>query len=305
MADAHRVAPRAEWLAARRALMEREKALTRERDASPAARRELPWLRVEKGYVFEGPDGKESLADLFAGRSQLIVYHFMFAPTGSTRARAARSGRTATTESSRTSRARDVTLVAVSISPSAARGVPAAHGLALQVGVVAGSDFNRDFGVSFTPDEIAGKAKRYNFETQPFQVSEAPGASVFARDERGDVFLSYACFARGLEPSILPISCWISYPRAGTRRVCPIPWSGCGTATRTRNSGLLRKPCARQAPDDAHSGKSTGGVARHGPMPTAPNSDPGDVARSRSRPEDHTERWSTVYSRNDRISGAS
>ena len=200
MADAHRVASKADWLAARRALMEREKALTRERDAISAARRELPWLRVEKSYVFEGPDGKESLADLFAGRSQLLVYHFMYPLDWAEACKSCSFWADGYDGTVPHLAARDVTLVAVSISPYARlEAFRRRMGWRFKWVSSAGSDFNRDFGVSFTPDEIASKAKHYNFGTQPFQVSEAPGASVFAKDGKGDVFLTYACFARGLD----------------------------------------------------------------------------------------------------------
>ena len=201
MADAHRVVSRAEWLEARRRLLTREKDLTRARDMVAEERRALPWLRVEKSYVFEGPDGKESLADLFAGRSQLVVYHFMYPLDWAEACKSCSFWADGYDGTLPHLAARDVTLVAVSVSPySRLDAFRRRMGWRFKWLSSAGSDFNRDFGVSFTPEEIASKAKLYNFGTQPFQVSEAPGASVFARGGNGEIFLTYQCFARGLDP---------------------------------------------------------------------------------------------------------
>lgn len=198
--DAHRVASRSEWLAARRALLAREKDLSRARDALAAERRALPWLRVEKRYVFEGPDGKESLGDLFAGRGQLLVYHFMYPEDWADACKSCSFWADGYDGTLPHLAARDVTLVAVSISPWAKLDAFRRRmGWRFKWVSSAGSDFNRDFGVSFSKAEIESQAKLYNFATQPFGVSEAPGASVFAKDAAGDVFLTYQCFSRGLD----------------------------------------------------------------------------------------------------------
>jgi predicted dithiol-disulfide oxidoreductase (DUF899 family) len=196
----HRAVSKSEWLAARRELLAREKALTHERDSLAAARRELPWLRVEKSYAFEGPAGKESLSDLFAGRSQLLVYHFMYPLDWAEACKSCSFWADGYDGIGVHLAARDVTLVAISISPYARlEAFRRRMGWHFKWVSSAGNDFNRDFGVTFTPEEVASKAPLYNFGTMAHPVTEAPGVSVFAKDERGDVYLTYQCFSRGLD----------------------------------------------------------------------------------------------------------
>jgi predicted dithiol-disulfide oxidoreductase (DUF899 family) len=194
------VVSRAAWLEARRRLMTEEKALTRERDRLAAARRALPWLRVETPYGFDTPDGRRTLEDLFAGRSQLLIYHFMFPDAWEAGCKSCSFWADGYAGVGVHLAARDVTMVTVSKAP-----LPKLQAFKARMGWTfpwvssAPSDFNRDFGVSFTPEEIASKARLYNFETQPFGVAEAPGVSVFARTASGEVFLTYQCFSRGLD----------------------------------------------------------------------------------------------------------
>ena len=193
----------AEWLVARQRLLEKEKELTRQRDALAAERQTLPWVQVSQAYEFEGPHGRQSLADLFAGRSQLIVYHFMLGP-GWKEGCPSCSLLADHVDGARVHlAARDVTLTLVSRAPYAeiARfrermgwGLPwvSSHG----------SDFNRDFHVSFTKDEVAAGSFYYNYEQGGFPNEEAPGISVFAKDPSGAIFHTYSTYARGGEPLI-------------------------------------------------------------------------------------------------------
>ena len=195
----HRVVSRDEWLVERRALLEREKALTRERDALATLRRELPWVRVEKDYLFDGPRGPETLADLFAGRSQLLVYHFMFPESWENACKSCSFWADGYAGILPHLEHRDVTLVVVSKAPLAKlEAFRARMGWPFKWVSSARNDFNRDFGVSFTPEEIASGLPVYNFGTTPFGVEEAPGVSVFCR-AAAQIFHTYSCYSRGLD----------------------------------------------------------------------------------------------------------
>jgi predicted dithiol-disulfide oxidoreductase (DUF899 family) len=190
---------RSEWLAARKALLVREKELTHAREELAEARRALPRVRVEKPYVFDSEHGKRTLAELFDERGQLIVYHFMFPASWQAGCRSCSFWADGYDGIQPHLGARDVTLVAISKAPLA-KLLPFRERMGWSFPWVSseGSDFNRDFGVSLTPEEIANKEKVYNFGTQPFGVEEAPGISVFARDG-DDVLHTYSCYARGLD----------------------------------------------------------------------------------------------------------
>jgi predicted dithiol-disulfide oxidoreductase (DUF899 family) len=189
-----------EWLAARKAHLAKEKELTRARDELSRQRRELPWVMVDKRYVFDGPNGKETLGDLFAGRSQLIVYHFMLGP-GWEQGCPSCSFLSDHFDGSAVHLAqRDVTLIAVSRAPYAeiARFKQRMGWRFKWVSSYA-DDFNRDYHVSFSKDEIeAGKAV-YNYAVGTFPSEEAPGVSVFYKDDKGDIFHTYSAYARGLD----------------------------------------------------------------------------------------------------------
>ncbi len=194
----NRIVSRDEWLAARKQHLIKEKEFTRLRDQLSAERRELPWVKVEKHYVFDGPKGKETLADLFNGRSQLIVYHFMLGPgwkegcVGCSFLADHIDGALVHLEH------HDVTYVAVSRAP-----LPQIEAFKKRMGWCFkwvssyGSDFNFDYHVSFTKEEIAKGEVYYNYNMRKFQSEEMSGRSVFYKDATGDIFHTYSSYARG------------------------------------------------------------------------------------------------------------
>ncbi|HEX4964457.1 MAG TPA: thioredoxin family protein [Thermoanaerobaculia bacterium] len=193
------VSPEA-WLQARKTLLAKEKEFTRHRDELSRQRRELPWEAVEKEYVFEGPNGKESLADLFAGRSQLIVYHFMFGPDWPEGCPSCSLVADHFDGSLVHLAQRDVTLVAASRARrEQIEAFQKRMGWHFKWVSSNENDFNRDYHVSFTKEEMAQGAVPYNYGLHPFPSEEAPGVSVFTRDARGGVFHTYSAYARGVE----------------------------------------------------------------------------------------------------------
>jgi predicted dithiol-disulfide oxidoreductase (DUF899 family) len=196
----HPIASRDEWLAARKQLLVKEKELTRLRDQLAAERRALPWVKVEKRYVFDGPHGKETLADLFGGHSQLIVKHFMLGPGWSEGCVGCSfeldhiDGILVHLEQ------RDVGYVAVSRAPPPEiEAFKERMGWHIKWVSSSGSDFNFDFHVSFRPDEIAKGEGYYNYEIRKIGVDELSGRSVFYKDVNGDVFHTYSSYGRGGE----------------------------------------------------------------------------------------------------------
>jgi predicted dithiol-disulfide oxidoreductase (DUF899 family) len=196
----HPTVSRDEWLAARQALLAKEKEFTKQRDAISAARRALPWVKVEKDYVFDGPDGKETLADLFDGRGQLIVYHFMLGP-GWEQGCPSCSFLADHFDGAVVHLAhRDATLVVVSRAPLAEiQKFQKRMGWKFKWVSSYGTDFNHDYHVSFTEDEMKNGEVVYNYQKSEFPSEEAPGVSIFARDEAGNVFHTYSAYARGLD----------------------------------------------------------------------------------------------------------
>ena len=196
----HKIVSREEWISAQKAHLVHEKEFTRARDRLSAERRALPWVKVDKTYVFDGPDGKQTLADLFAGRSQLVVQHFMFAPDWNEGCKSCSFWADGFERMIPHLAARYTTLVAISRAPlQKLEAFKARMGWTFDWLSSAGSDFNHDYGVSFTPEEIKSGARTYNFGTSGFGIEDAPGISVFFRDEAGDIFRTYSCFARGLD----------------------------------------------------------------------------------------------------------
>jgi len=190
----------AEWLVARKDLLKREKEFTRQRDALSAARRELPMVKVEKKYVFEGPEGKETLADLFEGRSQLIVYHFMLGPGWEEGCKSCSFLADHFDGANWHLPHRDVTLVVISRAPLAELlSYKKRFDWHFKWVSSYGSDFNFDYHVSFTPEEEKKNKVYYNYTTGEFMSDELPGLSVFYKDENGDVFHTYSTYARGLD----------------------------------------------------------------------------------------------------------
>ena len=198
MAGEHRVVARDEWLDARRQLLGREKEFTRLRDEIGREQRALPWEAVEQEYVFDGPDGRETLADLFDGRSQLIVYHFMFAPEDDAGCPHCSFWADSFDANVVHLNARDVTMVAVSRAPYAKLAAYRDRmGWTFKWLSSEGSDFNYDYGVSFAPDETGDLV--YNFGTKAPELPDREGMSVFYRDEDGNLFRTYSTYARGID----------------------------------------------------------------------------------------------------------
>ena len=200
MAGGHKVVSGEKWLAARKKLLVKEKALTSAVDKLARERRALPWEAITKEYVFEGPNGRETLAQLFDGRSQLVVYHFMFGPDWD--AGCPHCSRWADNFNGVIVHLnqRDVTMVAASRAPYAKLAAYEQRmGWSFKWVSSFGSDFNFDFHVSFTPEEMKSKKAFYNFKLQNPDASEREGVSVFTKDAKGRVFRTYSTFARGIE----------------------------------------------------------------------------------------------------------
>ncbi len=196
----HPVVSAQRWLAARKTLLAQEKELTRLRDQLASERRALPWVRIEKNYVFDTTEGRRSLADLFEGRRQLMVQHFMLAP-GWEQGCPSCSFMADHTDGMQGHLAqRDVTFVAVSRAtlPEIVR-FRQRMGWGFKWVSSNGSDFNYDFGVSFKPEEQASGSIHYNYMQQPFAAEEMPGISLFYKDDAGEVFRTYSTYGRGVE----------------------------------------------------------------------------------------------------------
>lgn len=195
----HQIVSRDEWVDARRRLLAKEKDFLRLRDELSRERRELPWERVEKSYVFDAAGGRETLADLFAGRSQLIVYHFMFAPDSDTGCRGCSFWADSYNGSIAHLNQRDVSFAAVSRAP-----LPKLQAFAARMGWtfkwVSGSEFNYDYQAAFRTEDVARGAAVYNYASYQESMPDKPGVSVFFRDAGGDIYHTYSTYARGLDP---------------------------------------------------------------------------------------------------------
>jgi predicted dithiol-disulfide oxidoreductase (DUF899 family) len=198
-----KLASPAEWLAARLELLRKEKEFSKLRDELSRKRRELPWEKIEKQYVFDGPNGKESLADLFASRSQLIIYHFMLGPGWAEGCPGCSLLADHFDGSIAHLNARDVTFVAVSRGTLAEiTAFKKRMGWNFKWVSSNATDFNRDYDVSFSKEELAKGEVYYNYEKQPFPKEEGPGASVFFKDAAGNIFHTYSSYGRGLDMMI-------------------------------------------------------------------------------------------------------
>ena len=197
--DTHKIVSQDEWLEARKHLLTQEKEFIRLRDRLSQQRRELPWEKVEKNYVFEGPRGKETLADLFEGRSQLVVYHFMFAPDEKEGCRACSFWADGFNSIGVHVNHRDVTMVAISRAPieklEAFKRRMSWNFKWLSSG---GNDFNYDYHVSFTPEALENEVE-YNYAKRKTDSSDLPGVSVFYQDSKGNIFHTYSAYARGID----------------------------------------------------------------------------------------------------------
>ena len=190
----------AEWLAARKELLTKEKKFTKLRDEMSKERRELPWEKVEKKYTFQGPKGKETLADLFDGRSQLIIYHFMLGPGWKEGCPSCSLLADHFNPSVVHLAQRDVTFVAVSRAPlTEIEAFKKRMGWSFKWVSSSGSDFNYDYHVSFTKEDLAKGEAYYNYRMGKYPGEEWPGASVFCKNEAGEIFHTYSTYSRGLD----------------------------------------------------------------------------------------------------------
>jgi len=196
----HSVVFRDEWVSERQTLLKHEKELTRLRDQVARERRALPWVRIDKTYVFDAPGGRRTLADLFDGRRQLLVQHFMLAP-GREQGCKSCSFMADHSDGMNVHLAhRDVTFVAISRAPlTEIDRFRRRMGWQFTWVSSHGTDFNRDFGVTFTPEEVAKGKLYYNYGDWPLASEEWPGISVFYKDDTGDVFHTYSTYGRGVE----------------------------------------------------------------------------------------------------------
>lgn len=194
------IVSREEWLEARRAHLEDEKAFTRARDALSARRRDMPWVRIDKEYRFQTPDGPAGLADLFAGQKQLIVKHFMFGPDWDEGCPSCSFWADGYSGLETHLAHRDTAFVAVSnTSLDKITAYRSRMGWSFPWVSSKGSDFNRDFHVTFTEDELANGTAVYNYAQKRFPSTEAPGLSVFYRPDPETIVHSYSTYGRGLD----------------------------------------------------------------------------------------------------------
>jgi predicted dithiol-disulfide oxidoreductase (DUF899 family) len=188
------------WIAARRELLREEKELTRLHDKIAARRRELPWVKVDKHYTFDSPTGPVSLAELFNGRSQLAVYHFMMGPEWNEGCPSCSFIADHLAPTIPHLQARDVSVAVISRAPMG-EILPFKLRMGWGFNWVSSyqNDFNYDYHVSFTEEEMARKTVFYNFGLTEFPNDEAPGFSVFAKDAKGDIYHTYSTYGRGVE----------------------------------------------------------------------------------------------------------
>ncbi|TWO68448.1 DUF899 domain-containing protein [Caenimonas sedimenti] len=194
------IVSREQWIAQRETLLQSEKELTRLRDRIASERRALPWVRVEKNYVFDGLGGPRTLADLFEGRSQLLVQHFMFGPGWAQGCPSCSYMADHTDAMNVHLKQRDIAIVAISRAPLAdIERFRQRMGWKFTWVSSHGTDFNHDFGVSFTREQVERGEVPYNYQVQAFPVEEAPGVSAFCKNGAGEVFHTYSTYGRGVE----------------------------------------------------------------------------------------------------------
>ncbi len=220
----HPVVSQSEWIEASGKLLAREKEFTRMRDQLNRQRMELPWVKVEKEYVFEGPDGKQSLSELFDGRSQLIVYHFMFGPGWEEGCPGCSFVSDHVDAARQHFEHHDISYVAISRAPIAEL-LPYKErmGWTFRWYSSNGNEFNFDFGASFRPEDLEKGPVFFNFTDQKLKGQEQPGLSVFVKDEQGKVYRTYSTYERGLDLLIGAYN-WIDLTPLGRNEESPMDW---------------------------------------------------------------------------------
>jgi predicted dithiol-disulfide oxidoreductase (DUF899 family) len=238
----HAIVAQNEWLAARKALLAKEKEFTKARNALSAERRRLPWVKVDKNYVFDTASGKQSLADLFEGRGQLMVYHFMLGPGWKEGCPSCSLLADHFDGAAVHLAQRDVTLVVVSRAPLAEiQAYQKRMGWKFKWVSSFGTDFNHDFHVSFTPEEKASGKVAYNYSMAEFPSEEAPGLSAFAKDETGAVFHTYSAYARGLDILVGAYNFLDMAPKG--RDEDALPWSMAWVRRHDEYAGIMKAGC--------------------------------------------------------------
>lgn len=198
--DRPHLVTRNDWIAARKSLLAREKALTRLRDQIARERRELPWVRLEKDYAFDTLSGPRRLIELFQGRGQLLVQHFMFGPGWEEGCKSCSFMADHLDGMSAHLAQRDIALLAISRAPLAEiERFRQRMGWRFAWASSNGNDFNRDFHVSFAPEDRVGGEVHYNYHRTAFPADEAPGISIFVKNDASEVFHTYSTFGRGVE----------------------------------------------------------------------------------------------------------
>jgi predicted dithiol-disulfide oxidoreductase (DUF899 family) len=222
----HQVVSREEWVDARRRFLAKEKEFTRLRDELSKERRALPWERVEKRYVFEGAGGKLTLSDLFAGKSQLVVYHFMFAPESDAGCRGCSFWADNYNGIIPHLQQRDVSFAAISRAPLAKLQAFAARmGWSFKWVSGANTDFNYDYQASFREEDLERESAVYNYERLRDRMSDKPGFSVFYKDETGNIFHTYSTYARGIDPMNVTFQLLDLVPKGRDEAGLPHPMS--------------------------------------------------------------------------------
>ena len=219
-----KIVSRKDWLAARKALLAKERELTHLRDRISAERRALPWVKVEEDYVFDAPEGRLGLADLFDGRRQLAVYHFMLAPGSDHICDGCAFVSDHVDAARRHFEQADLSFAAVSRARLAQiEAVKRRMGWRFRWVSSHGSDFNYDYGVSFTDEQVAKGQTGYNYGTTPDANPDLHGTSIFARDEAGQVFHTYSSYARGPE-LLLGAFNWLDLTPKGRNETGTMSW---------------------------------------------------------------------------------
>lgn len=256
-----------EWLAARKELLKKEKQAVRLLDELSAERRSLPWVEVEKDYLFEGADGMVGLAELFGGRSQLAVYHFMFGPDWKEGCPSCSFVSDHLDGALPHLGARDVTLVAISRAPFAKLDAFKKR-MGWRFNWVSSfrSDFNTDFRVSFTDTEMAQGKVNYNYTDQEFPSAEAPGLSIFYKDAAGRIFHTYSTYGRGLDQFLTTYRILDSVPKGRDEDELsfPMEWVRYHDRYGTNQFADANKPYWPEGESNAPAACGCGKVEAHG-----------------------------------------